>query len=84
MRERVPKTFVASRMQSLAALFFPQIERMWYLVEADTKEEYVIVEYDERPNSEIKRIGHFQICVTADSPETMVDDVWKGLKRKFG
>lgn len=83
MNKRIPKTFVAFRFQPLASLIFPEIGRMWYMVDQETKEEFVVVEYDETYNKESKRIGHFQICVTGDSPCAMVSDIWNGLLRRF-
>lgn len=83
-RQTIPKTFVASKFQPLAQLFWPHITRMWYFVDRETKEEYVNVEYEEKQDDGRKTIAYFQICVSADSAEAMVSDIWRGLNRRLG
>lgn len=60
---------------------FPSIVSAFYMVEADTKEEYVIVQY--QTNDPVCRYS-FKVCVTCDSVSAMYDDVWKECKRRFG
>lgn len=87
-----PKTIVVWKMFDLVKMLFPEIKRMWYMIDAETKEEFVVVEYKKRVYSTgtggsvyFKTIeGSFQICVTCDSNSAMVDDVWKKLKERFG
>ena len=74
-----PKTFVICKFAETVKLIFPQIQRMYYRIDTETKEEFVDVAW----KSDVA-MGIFSICVTADSNASMIDDVWITLKRKFG
>lgn len=78
----VPKTYIVIKLQPLCDLLYPgRIQTMNYMIDDETKEEYVRVteQYDVTRGSK-----HFDICVTADSNVSLVDDVMKALKRRFG
>ena len=74
-----PKTFVICKFADTVKLVFPDIIRMYYRIDAMTKEEFVDVHWKNETG-----LGYFSICVTDDSNSAMIDDVWKTLKRKFG
>ena len=74
-----PKTFVICKFAETVKLIFPQIQRMYYRIDTETKEEFVDVAW----KTDVA-MGIFSICVTADSNASMIDDVWTTLKRKFG
>lgn len=60
---------------------FPEIRQAFYMVDKDTLEEYVIVQYEAKDS--VCRYD-FKVCVTCDSISAMYDDVWKECKRRFG
>ena len=78
----VPKTYIVIKLQPLCDLLFPGcIQTMNYWIDQDTKEEYVRITkpYDVNTGS-----VYFDVCVSADSNVSLVDDVLKRLKKEFG
>ena len=59
---------------------FPMITNGYYMIDQETKEEYVNVTWEDS----YKQRWDFKVCVTADSVPAMYDDVWKECKRRFG
>ena len=84
----MPKTVIVWKISELAKALYPEIERMWYMMDKESGEEYVAVEYKTRPNygagagPQIAG-GSFHINVTADSNVSLVNDVLKNLERRF-
>lgn len=86
-----PKTFITWRLNDLAKALYPEVEKMFYWIDKESHEEYVhvdyeetkIIGYDDNFRYEVKR-GGFDICVTADSNISLVNDVLKSLGRRFG
>lgn len=60
---------------------FPEIKQAFYMVDKESLEEYVIVQY--QSNDPVCRYN-FKVCVSCDSVSAMYDDVWKECKRRFG
>ena len=60
---------------------FPEIKQAFYMVDKDSLEEYVTVQYQSK--DPVCRYS-FKVCVTCDSVSAMYDDVWKECKRRFG
>lgn len=82
----MPKTVIVWKISELAKALYPEITRMWYLVDKETGEEYVTVEYKTIPHPGLgPQIagGSFRINVTADSNVALVNDVLKNLERRF-
>lgn len=80
------KTVIVWKILELAKALYPEITRMWYLIDKETGGEYVSVEYKTIPHSGIgPQIdgGSFLINVTADSNVALVNDVLKNLERRF-
>lgn len=84
----MPKTVIVWKILELAKALYPEITRMWYLIDKETGEEYVSVEYKTKPNyggglcPQVAG-GCFRINVTADSNVALVNDVLKNLERRF-
>lgn len=79
-----PKSFIIIKFLEVVKLMIPEVNNMYYRIDSETKEEYVRVEYrhyDEQNMIDSRK--HFDICVTCDSNEAMLDDVWRELKRRF-
>ena len=74
----MPKTVIVWKILELAKALYPEITRMWYLMDKESGEEYVSVEYIGS-----NRGGCFRINVTADSNVALVNDVLKNLERRF-
>lgn len=84
----MPKTVIVWKILELAKALYPEITRMWYLIDKESNEEYVAVEYKTPPHhyaggGPIIDIGSFRINVTADSNVALVNDVLKNLERRF-
>lgn len=84
----MPKTVIVWKILELAKALYPEIERMWYLIDKESGEEYVSVAYHTtvyypatRSNREFYE--SFRINVTADSNVALVNDVLKNLERRF-
>lgn len=60
---------------------FPEIKQGFYMVDKDTGEEYVCIQY--QTSDPVCRYD-FQVNVSCDSVSAMYDDVWKECKRRFG
>lgn len=60
---------------------FPEIKQGFYMVDKDTGEEYVYIQY--QTSDPVCRYD-FQVNVSCDSVSAMYDDVWKECKRRFG
>ena len=78
----MPKTVIVWKILELAKALYPEIERMWYMVDKETGEEYVSVSYHTYING-MKTFDFFRINVTADSNVALVNDVIKNLERRF-
>ena len=63
---------------------FPEIKNAFYMIDKNTKEEFVTVTAVQFTDScsEGPRYN-FNICVTCDSVSAMYDGVWKECKRRF-
>lgn len=84
----MPKTVIVWKILELAKALYPEIERMWYMVDKESGEEYVSVSYHItifHPATGISREFYesFRINVTADSNVALVNDVLKNLERRF-
>ena len=84
----MPKTVIVWKILELAKALYPEIERMWYMVDKESGEEYVSVAYHTtiiHPGTGIHREFYesFRINVTADSNVALVNDVLKNLERRF-
>lgn len=78
----MPKTVIVWKILELAEALYPEITRMWYLVDKETHEEYVSVSYHTTINGR-EFYESFRINVTADSNVALVNDVLKNLERRF-
>ena len=81
MNNERSKTYGIIKLLPALQYAFPQIKQAFYLIDQDTKEEYVTVQY--QTSDPVCRYS-FRLCVTADSISAMYDDVWKECKRRFG
>lgn len=84
----MPKTVIVWKILELAKALYPEIERMWYMIDKETHEEYVSVSYHTTifyPSTGTNRDFYesFRINVTADSNVALVNDVLKNLERRF-
>ena len=61
---------------------FPEIKQGFYMIDQDTQEEYVCIQYASIYDT-AKRVD-FRVNVTCDSISAMYDDVWKECKRRLG
>ncbi len=84
----MPKTVIVWKISELAKSLYPEITRMWYLMDKESGEEYVAVEY----KTFILHAGTgfrqqfyrtIRINVTANSNVALVNDVLKNLERRF-
>lgn len=75
-----PKTMGMIKFLPALQYAFPEIISAFYLIDTETKEEYVNVTWEDS----CKQRWDFKVCVTADSVPAMYDDVWKECKRRFG
>ena len=71
-----PKTMTVIKMTDLVCYVFPEVSYLNYWLDAETKEEFVRIHF--------KKGGFRDVCVTADSNQALVDDVWQWLKREMG
>jgi hypothetical protein len=78
----MPKTVIVWKILELAKALYPEIERMWYMIDKETHEEYVSVSYHATINGR-ELFESFRINVTADSNVALVNDVLKNLERRF-
>lgn len=86
-----PKTFVTWRLGDLVKCIYPEVTNMFYWIDKQTHDEYVKVEYkevrivgfDDNPRM-MEHEGEFDICVTADSNQALVNDVLKAVGKRFG
>ena len=78
----MPKTVIVWKILELAKALYPEIERMWYMIDKETHEEYVSVSYHTTINGK-EWFESFRINVTADSNAALVNDVLKNLERRF-
>ena len=63
---------------------FPEIKNAYYMIDKNTKEEYVSITAAGINNSRSEGPRYtFDVCVTMDSVSAMYDDVWKECKRRF-
>ncbi len=72
------KTMGVIRLMPALQYVFPMITNGYYMIDQETKEEYVIIWY----KFDYKR-QKLKVCVTCDSVQAMFDDVWKECKRRF-
>lgn len=82
----MPKSFIIANMEKSVRLLFPEVKRMWYMIDPEMKEEYVVVEYRKKFVTQFEEreiTGSFNVCVSCDSNVAMVDDVWRKLKERF-
>ena len=68
------------KMLPMLEYAFPEIKNAYYLINSQTREEYVTVCFERSD----KTRGAFDVCVSCDSVQAMYDDVWKACKRRFG
>lgn len=78
----MPKTVIVWKILELAKALYPEIDRMWYMIDKETREEYVSISYHSTVN-ERDFYDSFRINVTADSNVALVNDVLKNLERRF-
>ena len=78
MEEKSKVYFVLLLVDSVKYVY-PEVKGLCYWINKETSEEFVRVHY--RKNN---MILNFDICVTADSLNALVLDVWKGLERRLG
>ena len=78
----MPKTVIVWKIMELAKALYPEIERIWYMIDKETGEEYVSVSYHTNINGR-ETFDSFRINVTADSNVALVNDVIKNLERRF-
>ncbi len=83
-----PKSFVIAKYAEAVRLVFPEVVTLYYMIDRETYEEYVVVEYKTQPNYGAGLCpqvagGSFRINVSADSNAAMLEDVWRELKRRF-
>ena len=81
MNNERSKTYGIIKLLPALQYAFPSITQAFYLIDRDTLEEYVTVQY--QSSNPVCRYD-FKVCVTADSISAMYDDVWKECKRRFG
>ena len=79
MSRNTSKTMAVIKLQPAIQYAFPEVTNMFYLIDQQTKEEYVHVNFTQKGTH-----SNFQICVTADSVPALYDDVWRMCKRRFG
>ena len=82
-----PKSFVIAKYSDAIRLVFPDVVTLYYMIDRETKEEYVVTEYKSpvtSPSGKEYEVTHtFKICVSADSNAAMLEDVWRELKKRF-
>ena len=83
-----PKSFVIAKFAEAARLVFPEVVTLYYMIDRETREEYVVTEYKtcvQIPGTEKYHeiTKSFKICVSADSNAAMLEDVWRELKKRF-
>lgn len=85
---QAPKSFVIAKFTETARLLFPEVVTLYYMIDRETREEYVVTEYKtcvQIPGTEKYHeiTKSFKICVSADSNAAMLEDVWRELKKRF-
>lgn len=82
-----PKSFVIAKYAEAVRLVFPEVVTLYYMIDRENQEEYVVTEYKsivESPSGKEYNVTHtFKICVSADSNAAMLEDVWRELKKRF-
>jgi hypothetical protein len=82
-----PKSFVIAKYSDAVKLVFPEVVTLYYMIDRETREEYVITEYKrvvtDLRGKEYDVTNTFKICVSADSNAAMLEDVWRELKKRF-
>lgn len=83
-----PKSFVIAKYAEAVRLVFPEVVTLYYMIDRETREEYVVTEYKtcvQIPGTEKYHeiTKSFKICVSADSNAAMIEDVWRELKKRF-
>ena len=83
-----PKSFVIAKFAEVARLVFPEVVTLYYMIDRENREEYVVTEYKALipipgTDKEHEVTKTFKICVSADSNAAMIEDVWRELKRRF-
>lgn len=81
------KAYAIVKLNEAIKCAFPEIVNIFYAIDKENKEEYVICRYHHLyyiSGTEFFQRGEFKICVTADSIPAMYDDVWKAVKKRFG
>ena len=83
-----PKSFVIAKFAEAARLVFPEVVTLYYMIDRESREEYVVVEFKTQQNYGAGLCpqiagGSFKICVSEDSNAAMIEDVWRELKRRF-
>mgnify|MGYP003291182140 CR=1 FL=1 len=85
---QAPKSFVIAKFAETVRLLFPEIVALYYMIDRETHDEYVVTEYKtciQIPGTEKYHeiTKCFRINVSADSNAAMLEDVWRELKRRF-
>ena len=82
-----PKSFVIAKYAEAVRLVFPEVVTLYYMIDRETHEEYVVTEYKSpvtSPSGKEYEVTHtLKICVSSDSNAAMLEDVWRELKKRF-